>query len=392
MRRRRNAPTLIVHTVASLRAEDGGPSRSVTALCTALASSGQDVGILTTRKQTEGPAIHPDDEVQVQVVDRPASWQLLGPFRDSFSDALQSLVAGQGQPLLHDHGIWLATNHVSARTARRNHIPRVVSVRGMMSDWALAQSRVRKSIAWRLYQRRDLLDAALIHVTSRIELAQVRRKGIKTPFAVIPNGVDIPESISTPADPVGARSALFLSRIHRGKGLLDLVVAWSTVRPRGWRLLIAGPDEDGHRAEVERLVSEQGISEEVDFVGPVDDHRKWDLYRKAGLFILPSHSENFGIVVAEAMAAGLPVITTKGAPWQELQTHRCGWWVDVDVPSIASALREATALTSEERAAMGERGRSLVRERYTWRGVATQMSEAYAWVLGEAPRPDFIHL
>jgi glycosyltransferase involved in cell wall biosynthesis len=119
----------------------------------------------------------------------------------------------------------------------------------------------------------------------------------------------------------------------------------------------------------------------------VDGQQKWELYRRADLFILPSHSENFGMVVAEALACGLPVITTKGTPWEALTQHRCGWWVDVGVEPLADALRAAMALDDAERCEMGSRGRRLVEHEYTWSIVAKQMVSVYRWVLGQAERP-----
>jgi glycosyltransferase involved in cell wall biosynthesis len=114
------------------------------------------------------------------------------------------------------------------------------------------------------------------------------------------------------------------------------------------------------------------------------------LYRSADLFVLPSHSENFGLVVAEALASGVPVITTRGTPWEELVAHRCGWWVEKTTDSLAEALRDAMSRTDEERREMGERGRQLIEQKYTWSSVAAQMKSVYEWVLGKAPKPECI--
>jgi glycosyltransferase involved in cell wall biosynthesis len=106
--------------------------------------------------------------------------------------------------------------------------------------------------------------------------------------------------------------------------------------------------------------------------------------------VLPSKSENFGMVVAEALAARTPVITTKGAPWQELETHRCGWWIDMGVESLIEALEKAMSHSPVELHEMGRRGRQLVEEKYTWDRVAGQMIEVYEWLLGRGPRPDCV--
>ena len=155
--------------------------------------------------------------------------------------------------------------------------------------------------------------------------------------------------------------------------------------------MIAGPDEGGHRWEVEAAVRQAGLESCVEFIGPVEGEAKAALYRRADVFVLPSFSENFGLVVAEALASGVPVIATKGTPWEGLVAHRCGWWVEIGVEPLVAALREATALSGEERRAMGERGRRFA-EQFGWPHIAEQMHAVYRWVLGEEPRPECVRV
>ena len=112
----------------------------------------------------------------------------------------------------------------------------------------------------------------------------------------------------------------------------------------GWRMIVSGPDECGHTEQVKRAVAAAGLSEEFSFTPPAYGARKEELYANADLFVLPTFSENFGIVIAEALAAGVPVITTKGTPWEDLRTRQCGWWIDIGVEPLAAALREAISL------------------------------------------------
>jgi glycosyltransferase involved in cell wall biosynthesis len=129
----------------------------------------------------------------------------------------------------------------------------------------------------------------------------------------------------------------------------------------------------------------------VVFAGAVAGAQKAALYRDADLFVLPTFSENFGLVVAEALSYGVPVITTRGAPWADLETHGCGWWIDTGVEPLVAALRAATALTDSERQAMGERGRAYV-QRYDWDAIAAQTLALYRWVLGQGERPGFVRV
>ncbi|NNE37983.1 MAG: glycosyltransferase [Gammaproteobacteria bacterium] len=205
----------------------------------------------------------------------------------------------------------------------------------------------------------------------------------------MPSGVYLPpESKLVNNKNNGIKTALFLSRIHPKKGLLLLVEAWNRVKPADWQLLIAGIDELGHQKEVEALVAEKGLDDVITFTGPVFGDDKERLYASCDLFILPTYSENFGIVVTEALSWGIPVITTQGTPWSELEENKCGWWVQPDVKAITNALTEATSMSPSELGIMGSKGRTLVKDKYTWPAIAEQMKSVYKWLLGKGEKPD----
>jgi glycosyltransferase involved in cell wall biosynthesis len=240
---------------------------------------------------------------------------------------------------------------------------------------------------WTAYQKWALQQAALFHVTSEEEVEALRDFGLDQPAALIPNGVQLPEPYDPEASLSERRRALFLSRLHPKKGLPMLLKAWAEVRPENWELVLVGPSEENHRDDLEEQVRRHELGKMVRFAGAVPEEEKWEVYRKSDLFVLPSHSENFGIVVAEALAAGLPAITTTGTPWQELEGRNCGWWVEPEAGPLAEALREAVHCSPKTLREMGQRGRALVKERYTWGGVAAQLRASYQWILGEADRP-----
>ncbi len=123
------------------------------------------------------------------------------------------------------------------------------------------------------------------------------------------------------------------------------------------------------------------IPAESVFEGGVYGNRKWELFRQADLFILPTHSENFGIVVAEALASGTPAVTTMGTPWSELESRRCGWWTEVGTEATVQALRNFLSLTENELEKMGRNGRKLVEEKYSARKVAEEFVEMYKSIL-----------
>jgi glycosyltransferase involved in cell wall biosynthesis len=298
----------------------------------------------------------------------------------SVSEALDSFGSVD---VVHDNGIWLLHNHRLAAAAADRGIPRVVSTRGMLEPWAMNHKRLKKRLAWSLYQRRDLTRARCHHATAETEASNVRGLGLSVPVHVIPNGVDLPEvdqkteSLSGRTVKGKKKTALFLARIHPKKGLPMLVEAWARVRPNGWNLQIAGPDESGHQAQVQRVVCAAGLDDVISFLGPLDEEAKRSAFLEANLFVLPTHSESFGMVIAEALAHGLPVLTTTGAPWPMLPERDCGWWVDPTVAGIAAGLHQATSVDPQALHVMGIKGREFVASEFGWLHIANQFVSIY---------------
>lgn len=299
--------------------------------------------------------------------------------------------------VMHDNGIWMPHNHRLSILAQNRGIPRLVSPRGMLEPWSIRYKRWKKVFAWRFYQRLDLQSACALHATATSEKEGIEELCLNKPVCVIPNGIEFPldadlsrrRKLASTAD---ERTMLFLGRIHPKKGLPLLVEAWAKIRPVGWRVHIVGPDENDHRAEVERMVRSAGLAGEWHFQDAVDGLDKSAVFAQADVFVLPTHSENFGMSVGEALAHGIPVITTQGTPWSLLETEGGGWWTPISVDGIAAAIADATSRSREDLHAMGERGRDLVRERFTWEKVAADMKSVYEWMLGQGVRPACVTL
>lgn len=321
----------------------------------------------------------------------------LGTHRRLAAAALESLdaAAARGAPsLLHVSGLWDAASLAGGLVVGRRPMPYAVSPRGMLEPWALRAKAFKKKVAMLLWQRRLLAGASLIHATSLQEYESVRAAGFRNPVCVVPNGIALPPDDAAPAMPRrdgDARRCVFLSRIHPKKGLPLLVRAWAAVRPAGWTLEIAGYAQDAaHEADVRRMVQATGI-DSIRFVGEKLGPEKWEFLRRADLFVLPSYSENFGIVVAEAMACGIPVIATTGTPWSIVAERGMGWWVDPDEASLASALRQAVSEPPDVLAARGRRGRDHAIAEFGWDQLGRRMAAGYDWAVGRGPAtPDLV--
>ena len=295
--------------------------------------------------------------------------------------------------VVHSHGLWVAPNIYAGQAAAAARISLVVSPRGMLSPGALRFSTIKKQLMWKTWQGPAYRNAAAWHATSASEADEIRAFGITGPIAIIPNGIDLPEQVVAHSPGKVQRTVVFLSRLHPKKGIPSLVEAWARLAPRrpDWRLVIAGPDEGGHRSELEGMVRSKNVPRVV-FPGPLYGPAKDALLDEADLFVLPTQSENFGIAVAEALAAGIPAIVTTGAPWQGLATQRCGWWIEQGVEPLQAALQEATALSASERRMMGLRGREWMRRDFAWNAIGRDMRDLYLWLAGEGRCPSTVEL
>lgn len=298
--------------------------------------------------------------------------------------------------LFHGNGLWQLPVHKMSIAARLANKPYIISPHGMLEPWALGVNKWKKDIALKLFQDRDLRRASCIHATASSEAENIRNLGFGNPLAVIPNGINLNEFfVNSVSQETRKKTMLFLSRIHPKKGIELLIEAWSSLNKslkENWKVEIAGMGEITYIETLIRLIRKKNLSDEIKIIGPLFGGEKISAYQRCNLFVLPTYSENFGIVVAEALASRKPVITTKGTPWKELDTHHAGWWIDVGVEPLVMALNEALSLPESERRVMGNNGRKLVEEKYSIEFVAMQMITLYEWILGKGIKPDFVYL
>jgi glycosyltransferase involved in cell wall biosynthesis len=294
--------------------------------------------------------------------------------------------------ILHNHSLWMMPNIYPSAAVAGTKCRLVVSPRGTLSEWALQRRKWAKKLMWVCGQGNVLKKAACLHATSEAEGQDIRRLGLQPPVAVIPNGVDMPALPPRALACFGqTRPLLFFGRIHPKKGLDLLLPAWRQVQDSfpEWELQIVGDDNDGYLSQVQALARSLD-AKRVTFSGPVFGAEKTVMFSRAELFVLPTYSENFGMTVAESLAHAVPAIVTKGAPWQGLEQHECGWWPDISVDSFAESLRAALRLSPDELHAKGRRGRDWMEQEFSWRKIGGMMQETYQWVLGGGCPPPWV--
>lgn len=365
----------VCHIVPSLEERHGGPSKSVRALANHIAQTGDEVTLLATDEPGD-MFTSAQDRAAIKIFPR------LTPHWLVRSPALRQHLLSAPVDCVHHHSLWLLSLRYAAEAARRHSAPLVISPRGMMSGWAWRHRRWRKILAARLVHPGAFAQAAGWHATSPAEADDIRALGFRQPVCVSPNGVSIPPASALDAARTvwlrlcpGARSrpvALFYSRLHRKKRVRELIELWLTASRGDWLLLIVGLPDDYTAASLAADVAARSAGEKIMVV---DGAGHPPPYAIASLFLLPSHSENFGLVIAEALAAGVPALVTDATPWSGLTSHDAGWCVPW--PKFGEILSRALTLTPAELKAMGQRGTDWVRKDFSWENAAGLLQTFY---------------
>ena len=385
----------VIHVAPSVGRSQGGPSRAVPLQILSLIRAGVKCDLVTQIENdipTEEACLLTRRGVRIYQMPRHTITSILFPYSSKVKSLARMI---SDYDLVHIHGLWLPCCHAASNAAFQIALPVVVSPDGMLHPWALDRRWLKKRLAWFAYQRRDIARASLVHATADMEAEYIRKLCIRAPVAVVPNGTTIPAVVSH-AWKSKSRQMLFLSRICTGKGLEDFLGVMAghkaLLASHEWKLVIAGYGEGGYLKSLKDLSSRLGLNDMVTFRGPVEGSAKWNLYRSSELFVLPSVSENFGMVVAEALACGVPVLTTRGTPWADVERYRCGWWVDVGAASLSDTLRRIVVLPRSILARMGSRGRELVRTRYSGDRLGRSLKAVYSWILHGGRKPSCVQL
>ncbi len=364
---------IITEVTPSLEERHGGPSKSVYELSRAISSAGHTVQLLSTDLAPD--ALRREDTLTVRTFRR--DW----PRSLCFSSHLRHHLNREPGEVIHHHALWLRTLHYANKAASAG-IPLVLSPRGMMSHWAWNHHGIRKRLAGALVHPGALSRVSGWHATSEAEAIDIRALGFRQPICVAPNGVSAPTPeqlqeasahwIEACPEAAGRPVALFYSRFHRKKRLLELIDLWAERAPKDWLLLLVGiPEEysvDLLEDYVIRVVGRHRVRVFSGLGRPPP-------YAVASLFVLPSHSENFGLSIAEAMANGVPALVTDTTPWEGVN-GRGGWCVPWS--AFGNALQAATDEGPERLRQRGVLAKEWVLREYSWEVPARALVEFYA--------------
>jgi glycosyltransferase involved in cell wall biosynthesis len=403
----------ILQVISNVAPRQGGPAKIVLEMSAALAAQGHTVDVVTTSLAHRGSwirRISPPDLLPVGTGRRLSpdgyyitfcrpSWPTVWGTSFEMAKVLREMIPQAD--IIHIHSLYLFHTLLASRLAKAVGVPYVIRPHGTLDPYIRRRHRTLKAIYNTFVEDRTLRHAAAIHFTSADErdlASPALPKGIKT--AVIPLGVDVTDFRDLPDRDASRKSLgidpdalvwLFLGRLNHKKGL-DLLapafVQFCRDFPKGW-MIVAGPDDGGLGRKFLRECSESGLGQRVTLPGFVAGYGLKQLLAAADLWILPSYSENFGVAVVEAMAAGLPVlITDRVNIWRTVESSGAGIAVAPEQHAVLAGMRRLATLSSRERVAMGGRGKELCQEQYSWDTVASMLTALYSELVAGRKRGD----
>jgi glycosyltransferase involved in cell wall biosynthesis len=285
-------------------------------------------------------------------------------------------------------GMWNSASIFNFLYFRNNSTPYVITPRGMLESWALKKSYFKKKFFYHLLEKNNIKNAACIRATSILEAKSIRSLGFKNTIVHVPNAILVHKFNLKIKENFRKKRMLFLSRLNPKKGIVELLNAWKIIQDKNldWELLICGFNENDYKKKMLDLSIKLDLKRIV-WLEHVNGEKKNILYKSCDLFILLSHSENFGLVIAEALSFGLPVITTVNTPWKSLNAKGCGWCIELNEKKIINTMNYAMNLNNEQRFEMGKKGRQWIIEDYNLNTMTIKMYRVYNWILNKGPKP-----
>jgi glycosyltransferase involved in cell wall biosynthesis len=374
----------VLHVTPSIGPLRGGPSVAMTTIATALRDAGIDVDIATTNdNDSELLTVPIGEPVDVNGIRYWYFQRTSYPYTSSAGLANWLRVNTANYDVIHTHGLFTFSTVAAASTARRNRKPYVLRPLGTLARYGVQQHPLLKRTSWLLFERRMLKQAAAVHFTSEAERVEAERLG-KWRSVVVPLGVLTPGQVVRSQLDGHTPTYVFVSRIHPKKRLELLLQAFWLVRETApaARLIVAGTGQPDYVASLQQLAAELGVDKHVEWVGHVAGAAKSELFERAHAFILPSVNENFGIAVVEALAAGVPVIITRGvAIHSEVEHHGAGIVVDDTVTDLADAMLQLRDPDMQRK--MSAQAATLARDTFSIEAMQRGLLAMYQHILAK---------
>lgn len=360
----------------------GGPACTTSLTVQGMKTLGVDVKILTNRMLPGEVSV--SEEPFIHYLELPSYYNSRFGYSSAWTKVLKEISEAD---IYHIQGIWQYQGYITARFAIENHSPYVITLHGALHPEALRYSSLIKKMALSLFQRKQLQKASCVHVTCAEEMKHYRSLGFTNPVAMVPNPIDCGELVD-PFFKDDIKRVGYLGRIQPYKRVDRLIEIWKNLHEPG-ELVIMGDGDPKYVSEMRRKVQEEGL-DKVCFTGWVSGMEKQRLLASLTCLVVPSDFENFGMIIPEALLQNVPVIGSTATPWKDLNTYRCGWWVNNDQETLTDVLREVLSLNKGDLYEMGKRGRQLVLEKYAVNVVSEQMKQLYGWLAGNSEKPDFV--
>ena len=376
----------VAHIIPDLGVKSGGPSRSVLNTVEGIRARKVDADILTY-DCLDNPNIAEGNYIRTV----PYTQRLPFAYNYHYKDLFRTKI----YDIYHIHSIYSYPTYYAPSYAKAHKKPYIITPRGSLYEQTMQYSHVKKWLYIKCVLLSQLNHAAAIQATCEQEMLEIRKLGVRAPIAIIPNPINVPSVIPAPINHSKMRIG-FLGRIHPKKKIDGLLKAWALAgfgQRQDVELVIIGecnPNDMEYLHSLYSLQNRFGITN-INWAGAKFGQEKQQMIQTLSYLIMPSFSENFGMVVPEALICGVPVLASKYAPWRILEDQKCGWWIDITPESIADALVQLLDVSEASRVEMGRIGQKLVIENYTQSVIADKLILLYKWLLGIEKRPDFIY-
>lgn len=381
----------ILQTIAGFGAKSGGTSTCTYDLLNAMHRQGCKVDLMTLTVKDTSDRLMGKGEEWIKALPNDG----ISPY--GYSCNMNRFLQQADYDLYHTNGMWMHCNHETCVVARKKGKPYIITPHGMLYPQAMNRSTWKKKLLLAIGGvDKDLKLAICIHVTCIEEMEHYRALGYKNPVAVIPNPVPMPDFIKDIEKKNSIKRIGFLGRLHPRKNVEVLIDAWIMLgdKVKDSQLVIMGKGDAAYERMLRDKVRQYGLKN-VEFVGFITGREKFEKLASLTALCVPSDFENFGMIVTEALSVGTPVIASQGTPWQDLNIHKCGYWINNDSEILAKTIQEVLDLPESKIAEMGRKGKRLVEEKYSDIKVAAMMKRLYEWIVVDRmeknKKPEFVY-